>query len=139
MNSLFSSEESGSASNNLSTPSYLGAWSAAWTGMECVWFRGNAEPRRGQLRTESSQLPSCVSCQLLQRTHSDQGATFGVFEKRKNVRRPETGSAVPGFPSVEKMNSGNHNITGFNPRPNREWFRNRPLWRLRKRNWALPT
>lgn len=48
-------------------------------------------------------------------------------EKRTDVRRPETGSAIPGFPGAEKVNSGNQNIIGVNPRPNREWFRNTPF------------
>lgn len=48
-------------------------------------------------------------------------------EKRTEVRRPETGSAVPGFPGAEKVNSGNQSIIGVNPRPKREWFRNTPF------------
>lgn len=30
-------------------------------------------------------------------------------------------------------------MTVFRPRPNREWFRNRPYWRLRKTGWDLST
>lgn len=30
-------------------------------------------------------------------------------------------------------------MTGFHPKPNRESFRNRPHWRLRKTSWDLST
>lgn len=60
-------------------------------------------------------------------------------EKRANINRLETGTTVPGISSAGKVNSGNYGVGDVSPRPDSEWFRNRPFWRLRKTSWAPST